>query len=389
MTAAAAKKPAAPAPRPRILCVDDEAHILEGIRDVLWRSFEVHVATSGLEGLKILSAERDAFAVVISDMRMPKMGGDAFLREAGVIAPDTVPMLLTGQPDVESAIKIVNAARLFRFLTKPCEPAELMQACAAALSQHRLKRAERELLEQTLHGSIDALTEVLALAKPAAFGRGHRVKELAGALARKSGIANWWEVEVAAMLAQVGSVTLPQMTAEKLYAGIPLSRHEAAMAERVPAVTLQLLSRIPRLEGVLEILDRYREPTDEGVGSSGPLPLSAQVLKIASDYLELEAQGSTPALALGAMRTRGAYEPQLMERFAEMVGVDSELRVYEIPAADLRVGMTLAADVRSDRGALLIAGGQRITERMVERVRNLRDGLVREPLRVFAVSDHG
>jgi DNA-binding NtrC family response regulator len=188
------------ASRPRVLCVDDEPLVLEALSDMLGRSFDVRVAPGGVEGLEILRSEPDAFAVVISDMRMPRMPGSDFLRAARLVAPNTVQVLLTGDADLNQAIQAVNGGRLFRFLTKPCEPDELMRVCAAALGQHRLQTAERVLLEETVRGSIDALAEVLALSNPAALGRAGRVKALAGKLARAAGIANWWEVEVAATL---------------------------------------------------------------------------------------------------------------------------------------------------------------------------------------------
>jgi response regulator RpfG family c-di-GMP phosphodiesterase len=223
------------AKRPRVLCVDDETYVLEGLCDTLRRGFDVRIATGGVEGLGILRSDPAAFAVVISDMRMPEMEGSEFLREARQVAPDVVRMLLTGYADVDSAVRTVNEAQLFRYLTKPCESAELLTACAAAAAQHELRLAERALLEQTLHGSVDALVEVLALANPAAFGRGVRLKTLAGRLACALDLANSWEVEVAAMLAHIGAVTLPQATVERLYAGVALQDQELAMAERVPA----------------------------------------------------------------------------------------------------------------------------------------------------------
>src|SRR5579875_2137576 len=244
--------------RPRVLCVDDDSAVLDGLRDVLYRSFDVHTAASGLEGLEILRRDPDAFAVVISDMRMPGMSGSEFLRAARLSAPDAVRVMLTGDVDIQAAARAVNHGQLFRFLTKPCDPQELMRACAAALGQHNLCVAERVLLEQTVRGSVDALVEVLALTSPAAFGRGGRYKELAGQLARAAGVRDWWEVEVAAMLAHVGAVALPQVTAEKLYSGNELTAKEAAMVQRVPEVTRQLVGRIPRLDGVLTILDTYR-----------------------------------------------------------------------------------------------------------------------------------
>ncbi len=372
-----------PRSRPRVLCVDDEPLVLEGLKDVLGRSFEVSLATSAAGGLEILRDEPDAFAIVISDMRMPVVGGADFLRSARAIAPDAVRMLLTGHADLQAAIKAVNGARLFRFLTKPCETQELLGACVAALGQHRLQTAERVLLEETLRGSVDALAEVLALANPAAFGRAGRVKQLVGRLARAAELRNRWEIEVAASLADIGAVTLPQATAEKVYAGARLTAQEAAMLERVPAVTRQLLSRIPRLEGVLEILDRYREePQDDGPDGGNGIPVGARALRIAVDYVELESQGAPGTVAVGAMRSRDRYDRRLLDVFAEVIGVEPAV-VRELVVSELRVGMTLADDARSLRGELLLARGQRVTERLVERIRNIGAEGVREPLRVF------
>lgn len=367
--------------KPRVLCVDDEPYVLEGLRDVLCRRFDVRSATGGVAALELLNREPDSFALVISDMRMPGMAGAEFLRAAREIAPYATRMLLTGHADLQAAIRAVNGARLFRFLTKPCDARELMDACEAALAQHRLQTAERDLLEQTLRGSVDALAEVLALANPAAFGRGGRVKALAGKLARAVELANWWEVEVAAMLADIGAVTLPQTTAEKLYAGARLTAEETEMVERVPIMTRRLLAKIPRLEGVIEILATYQNPLgDEESGSEGSVPLGARVLRIAHDYAVLEADGSHATVALGAMRDRGSYDPGLMSAFAGLIGV-AAAEVHELSVAELRVGMTFAEDVRSTGGVLLVARGQRVSDQLIDRLANLSPGFVHEPLR--------
>lgn len=370
------------AKRPRVLCVDDEAYVLEGLCDTLHRGFDVRIATGGEEGLGILRSDPGGFAVVISDMRMPEMEGSVFLREARRIAPDVVRMLLTGYADVESAIRAVNEARLFRYLTKPCESAELLSACAAAAAHHELKVAERELLEHTVRGSVDALVEVLALANPAAFGRGMRLKTLAGRLACAVDLDNSWEVEVAALLAHIGAVTLPQATVERLYAGVSLHDHELAMAERVPAVTRRLLAKIPRLEGVVEILDNYHGSCD--AAAVDEIPIGARVLRIAVDFDELESAGSGENVAIGVMRGRGVYDPQLLSAFARTVGARRIAPVVrEVDVAGLQVGMTLADDVRNVSGGLLVVRGQPVTHQLIDRLTNLSARVVREPLHVF------
>jgi response regulator RpfG family c-di-GMP phosphodiesterase len=369
--------------KPRVLCVDDEPNVLEGLRDTLRRSFDVRIATSGIEALQLLKQEPDAYTVVVSDMRMPVMDGAAFLREARRWAPDATRMLLTGFADIEAAVSAVNNAQLFRFLTKPCAPKDLVGACTAALVQHRLVTAERVLLEQTLHGSVKALADVLALANPVAFGRAVSIQVSVKALAKAVGMRETWEVEVAAMLAPIGAVTLPASTAEKLYTGAPLSEDEVAMVERVPAITRGILENIPRLEGILQILDNYGRPFNDGEGP-GVIPIGARMLRIARDHDALLGQGIDAAVALATMRSReGIYDSHLLQAFAELAGSDPNVRVREIKLGELRAGMKLADDVRSAAGQLLIAHGHEANQGLIERLSNLADGYIREPLRIF------
>jgi response regulator RpfG family c-di-GMP phosphodiesterase len=367
--------------RPRILCVDDEPYILESLRDTLRRTFDVRTAESGPEGLAMLEAEPDEYALIISDMRLPVMSGSVFLREAQRVSPDASRILLTGYADLDAAVSAVNEAQLFRFLTKPCPSGELLATCVAALRQHRLRTAERVLLEQTLKGSVKALTDVLALANPAAFGRSARVRRSVARLAGALEVDEPWEMEVAALLAHLGAVTLPAETAEKLYAGARLTPGEEKMVDRIPELTRRILENIPRLEGVLEILDNYRMPyRARGAGRS--LPLGARVLRIALDYDELDAHCADDGVALAAMRARdGVYDPDLLGVFERTAGgCDHNLRVREISSGGLRDGMRLADDVRSETGALLIARGHIATDQLIARLRNLRIGSIREPL---------
>lgn len=369
--------------KPRILCVDDEPDVLETLRDTLRRIFDVQTATSGPDGLERLRGEPDGFSVVISDMRMPAMSGSVFLREARTVAPDATRILLTGYADLDSAVEAVNEGALFRFLTKPCAPRELLSTCISAVEQHRLRAAERVLLERTLKGSVEALAEVLALASPAAFGRGARVRALIVRLARGIALPDMWEVEVAALLAQLGAVTLPLTIAEKVYSGSQLNPGEQAMVDRVPAATREILQNIPRLDGVVKILATYPQAFSATAEGGSP-SLGARLLRIALDYDSLEAQGASASVALSTMRSRrGVYDPALFEQFAAVLGQDDASdRVHELGVLQLRPGMKLASDVRGSGGTLLVARGHEVTLGLVERLTNLGRDQIREPLLV-------
>src|SRR5690606_6451856 len=165
----------------RVLFVDDELAVLEGIRRNLRKDFEVHTATDPRAALAALGAGQP-FAVIVADMRMPGMDGVEFLYQARKAAPSSVRLMLTGDADRATAIGAVNRGDVFKFLTKPCDAEVLRKVVELAIRQHDVALAEKEMLENTVRASVNALAEVLALAKPIAFGRVHRLRSVASAI---------------------------------------------------------------------------------------------------------------------------------------------------------------------------------------------------------------
>ena len=159
---------------PRILVVDDEENVLAGLRRQLSMDYEVVTANSGFAGLRVVRDE-GPFAVVISDMQMPRMNGAWFLSRVHENFPRTVRILLTGHADLESAMEAVNRGRVFEFLTKPCGGEELRKVLEKAVKHHRVLEYEARLLEETLSRSINMLAEVLELVNPVAFSRADRL----------------------------------------------------------------------------------------------------------------------------------------------------------------------------------------------------------------------
>ncbi len=135
-----------------VLCVDDEPRLVQGLRLHLEPHYRVSIATSGAAALELIG--QDAPAVIVSDLRMPKMDGTELLGQARERAPATVRLLLTGQADLDSVIAAVNHARVFRLLVKPCRPAVLLEALEAACREHRRLIDERRA--RTGAGSADA-----------------------------------------------------------------------------------------------------------------------------------------------------------------------------------------------------------------------------------------
>lgn len=371
--------------RPRVLCVDDEPAVLEGLTLHLRRRYEVATATSGAAALPLLADGRTA--VVVSDMRMPGMDGATFLAKARAASPDTVRVLLTGQADLGSAINAVNEGQLFRFLTKPCPPPALLAVIEGAVRQYGLVTAERVLLEETLHGSVKALLDILALTSPAAFGRATRIKQLASALSTELGMNDRWQVEVAAMLAELGAVTLPAETVERLHQRVELTPAEQAMVARIPAMTDQLLGNIPRLEVVREIIlaaGRHRHANPSTDPSKIFVEDAAEVLRVAVEFDALQSAGESGALAVDTLRGRAHHAAPVLAALTKLRGGAAPRHdVRELPLAAIRVGMVFAEDVRLASGPLLVTRGYEVTLGFVERAKNFRPGMVKEPVRVI------
>jgi response regulator RpfG family c-di-GMP phosphodiesterase len=376
---------------PRILCVDDEQRVLDGLCLALRRRFDVTTATSGDEGLKKIK-DPGKFAVVVSDMRMPGMDGAKFLSAVRAVAPDTVRLLLTGDTDIRSAITAVTEGQIFRFLTKPCAPDLLTTSLEGAVRQHQLMIAERELLEQTLHGSIKALTDVLSIANPVAFGRATRLKQLAARIAQQLSAPERWAVEVAAMLSQIGYIVLPTATVERVFAGKPLSAPEKQMVEKVPGIAQQIVANIPRLEPVHEILDNYQRPWNGAGLAPGDtirgerIPLGARILKVALDYDVLEDSGKSVDDVLRTLEGRpGLYDPSVLNALikAPLSALDGATRSVRL--AELRSGMIVAEDVKTATGTLLVARGNEVTQSTLQRLFNFASSVgIREPMLVLA-----
>src|SRR3990172_4243255 len=198
----------------RILFVDDDPNLLASVERNFRRQFPLETAEGGEAGLAKL-AERGPYAVVVSDRQMPGMDGIQFLSAVRQRAPDTVRIMLSGNVDLEAAVRVVNEGNIFRFLIKPCPPEILSKAVEDGRAQYRLVTAEKELLNKTLSGSIKLLTDILSSVDPHSFGRAEQLRTLLTEITKDLPMENAWEIHLAAMLAPIGYVTLPPDTVLK------------------------------------------------------------------------------------------------------------------------------------------------------------------------------
>ncbi|MBT8226942.1 MAG: response regulator [Dactylosporangium sp.] len=369
---------------PRVLFVDDQERLLEGLSRQVRGVVESVLITSPRAAAELLEHpdENGDFAAIVSDMRMPEMDGAALLKHAKSVCPDTTRLLLTGYTDINHAISAVNEGNIFRFLTKPCSTANLRLALDDAINQHLMLRDRRDLLERTLRGAIEALVETLTMAHPAAFARASRLRRLVRETADRMGMSNPWQIEAAAQLGEIGVITLPPEALEALTRGSSSNAVISRMLDELPELADDVLKRIPRLENVRAIV-RAQQPVDHpdllALAEAGQ---ESRLLQAVREYDALTVQGYQPTNALGVMAQHGFHDPYLLNAIRTVVADGEGGEIREVEVEDLQPGLLLAADLRSRKGMLLVKNGHVLTTELLARIRNFDrlGGLERRPL---------
>ncbi len=356
----------------KILLVDDDTNVLDGYRRSLGREFFLETALGGVQALE-LATDRGPYAVVVSDMRMPGMDGIQLLSKIKALSPDTSRIMLTGNIDIDTAVNAINEGNIFRFLTKPCSREVMAKTLTAALEQYRLVTAEKQLLEQTLSGSIQVLTEVLSLLNPAAFSRAERARRYIHRIAISMKLGNPWQYEVAAMMSQLGCVTLAPETIDAVYQGETLMPKEQAQYDAHPRVAYDLLSKIPRLEPIAWMIEYQDRPAPESDHSQTPdVRMGAKILRVILAYERLIHIGKSRTEAAHVLsRQNTAFSPEF---FQNLVALDPNAEDGETLRSridELAPGMIIQQEVRAQDGTLLVSKGQEVTPAVVSKLKNL------------------
>jgi serine/threonine protein kinase/response regulator RpfG family c-di-GMP phosphodiesterase len=173
--------------RPRVLFVDDETRIVNGLRLLFAQQYEVHIATGGAQALELLGQHH--FHLLVSDQRMPNMTGTELLAKARVAFPNTVRILLTGYSDLAAIVGSVNEGEVYRFASKPWDTQEIRALVAEAVAiglavEHAPAPVASDARPEEAVLFLDADREIYLAARDV-LGRNYRVlyaSDLAGAL---------------------------------------------------------------------------------------------------------------------------------------------------------------------------------------------------------------
>lgn len=387
-----------------VLVVDDEETNRELLRDLLEeQGHQVTEAENGEQALQ--KVKENPLDVILLDVMMPGLDGFEVCRRLKG-DPETAPipvLLVTALTERSDRLTGIEAGAN-DFISKPVDTQDVIFRVRNAIyTMHlfhevqenyervqKLELEERELLEKTLHGAVKTLTDILSLVSPSAFSQASRIKRYVQHIVTRLELPDIWEFELAAMLSQIGCVTLPPKVLEKVYAGINLSPDEQKMFSEHPEIGGSLLTSIPRLKSISDMIkaqqQRFHRSTEgDDFQAEDRAALGGHILKVALDLDRLLAHDQEVGDALKQLRQQtDVYVPEVLDALEDLEVQLDKTVVKAVTVAELDTWMILNEDVRAGSGMLIASKGQEITSTVLGRLRNFAKNIgVEEPIRVI------
>ncbi len=375
----------------KVLMVDDDRNLLDSFRRQFRKRINLETAASGADAIQAIR-DGGPFAVVISDMQMPNMDGIEFLSKVRVISPNTVRIMLTGNANLDVAIDAVNDGNIFRFLNKPVDTDQLFQTISDSVQQYRLITSEKILLNKTLKGAVDLMADIISMVNPVAFSHASRIKQYAHTIVHSLSLEDSWHYDLAAMLCQLGYISLPDELVQKVAQSEELNLEEKQQYKSHPAMGARLLKHIPRLEVVADMVERQNDIVAKiefqgKLSNENKAILGGQILRVAIAYEQLISQGMDEQAAIDELKDKpDEYDPILVETL-KLGSQNRKVEVMTLAIDQLKPGLILDQPIKTQAGTLLVAKGQAISQAVLFRLLAAQEsGFVSGKVRVFSVN---
>jgi putative two-component system response regulator len=266
----------------KILIIDDEIGILHSVQRILSDlGFEVILSTSPIDAMSIIK-EID-IAVVVSDYVMPEMTGIELFSWLKTSAPDIKRILLTGRGDMKTAISAINQCDVFRYISKPWNDKQLIEAVSDAVNEYRIVKSMRHSDESMLL----SLAQTVELKDPYTRGHCDRVADVALSIAEHLGMSSETKKQImhGSWLHDCGKIGVPEAILNK---DGPLSAEEMDIVKKHPEWGAQVGVLAQCSETVINIINYHHEHYDgQGYpeGRRGKdIPIEARIVAIADIF---------------------------------------------------------------------------------------------------------
>ena len=232
--------------------------------------------------------------------------------------------------------------------------------------------------------------------------RGPGQRTVVREVATKLGLASTWDVEIAALLAEIGLVTLPPALREKVRTKQVLTDNEHQLVERIPEFSARLLGSIPRMEPVAQaVLYHCKNFNGSGFPADGvkgtDIPIGSRIIRIVDSAVRMVRKGMPASDALSAILAGPERYDSTVAR--SLVGCSSVLRVEpkavatgmrSLPLAELTPGHVLLANIVTYDGTVVLAAGATLNATQLQRLRNFASlNPIVEPISVDRPADAG
>lgn len=272
----------------RVLIVDDEEDNLALLYRTLRHDFQIFKTASPVEALKIL--DENPVDIIISDHKMEEMDGVEFLRRSYELYPQSVRLLVTAYSDTKILIDAINYGKIYRYIKKPWDPAELLMIVKAAAEYFQLKQENDRLiydLKELFSGTVNAIIEALDAKDSFTLGRSRRVTFISMRMAQFLNLSaeETGKLELAGLLHDIGMIGVSEDILNKTEA---LTKEEFEIIKKHVNYGVKILEDIKQLKDVVEIIKFHHEKFDGNgypYGLKGDeIPLNAQIIAISDTY---------------------------------------------------------------------------------------------------------
>jgi DNA-binding response OmpR family regulator len=366
-----------------VMVVDDQPANLKLMEDML-RHEGYGVRSFPRGRLALTAAAQRAPDLILLDVNMPEMDGfEVCMRLKAEKKLASIPVIfLSALNETEDKMKAFRAGGV-DYITKPFQFEEVQARVETQLGLQRARRAERDLLENTLNGAVRTLADLVHQTGPALAARSEAIRNLVVHMASRMKLDEPWQYELAAIMCLIGCVAIPAEAFERAYGRVPKGSDEE-MFRAHPENGARLLAKIPRLDVVSEMIRRQPTAGGESLPEDAP-DLGACILRIAVELDRRMFGGLTFRAALAQLKAipRG-FPRELMEALEDCCPPLAAFELRKLQVHDLRVSMITEEDIVTTDGTFMILRkGSVLNATTVEKIMNFdKTRGICQPIRV-------
>ena len=408
----------------KLLILDDELEILNSLKRVFRKSYDVVCCDNGEEALDEL--KKTQFAVIVSDMRMPQMSGAEFLTKAHAIAPDTVRILLTGFSDMDTTLQAINEGHIFSYVTKPWNNDELKTLVSNAVqhfdvvaenkrltSELQAKNEELKAINRTLedkvrirttayresnqrlkqsvkkqrtffHNLIDMINLIIEDRLGDSKGHHKRVASHCRLVGEKMRLdrTELRQLYLGALLHELGKVAVCDELLQIPMTQLDMDQKRQYLSHAVKGA--EILAKAEDLTKASEIVRcQYEEYGGTGFPdqlANSRIPVGARILRVVNDFDELalgriNGKNSTPEEAVDHLKEnkKTLYDPEVVDIYSALMKELPECTALDfdfcISTGQLKPGMTLARSITYRSGKLMLMKETELTELTIDKLK--------------------